>query len=122
MLEERSFKPGLVNWNTVEVLSGLNVGDKVVLSVGQDGVVAGAYARVTKMIRLEHIHRYFQVGEQTVHALNDINVTIEKGEYVSVMGPSGSGKSTLLNVIALLDQPSSGRYLLNNQPVTQLRR
>jgi len=52
--------------------------------------------------------------------LNDINVTIEKGEYVSVMGPSGSGKSTLLNVIALLDQPSSGRYLLNEQPVTQL--
>jgi len=72
------------------------------------------------MIRLEHIHRYFQVGEQTVHALNDINIIIEKGEYVSVMGPSGSGKSTLLNVIALLDQPSSGRYLLNNQPVTQL--
>jgi putative ABC transport system ATP-binding protein len=72
------------------------------------------------MIRLEHIHRYFQVGEQTVHALHDISVTIEKGEYVSVMGPSGSGKSTLLNVIALLDQPSSGRYLLNNQPVTQL--
>lgn len=72
------------------------------------------------MIRLEHIHRYFQVGEQIVHALNDINVTIEKGEYVSVMGPSGSGKSTLLNVIALLDQPSSGRYLLNGQPVTQL--
>ncbi|MDO9269518.1 MAG: ABC transporter ATP-binding protein [Methylobacter sp.] len=72
------------------------------------------------MIRLEHIHRYFQVGEQIVHALNDINVSIEKGEYVSVMGPSGSGKSTLLNVIALLDQPSSGRYLLNGQPVTQL--
>lgn len=72
------------------------------------------------MIQLENIHRYFQVGEQTVHALNDITITINKGEYVSVMGPSGSGKSTLLNVIALLDQPSSGRYLLNNQDVTQL--
>ena len=48
LLEERSFKPGLVNWNTVEVLSGLNIGDKVVLSVGRDGVVAGAYARVQK--------------------------------------------------------------------------
>ncbi|MGR9088278.1 MAG: ABC transporter ATP-binding protein [Gammaproteobacteria bacterium] len=72
------------------------------------------------MIELENIHRVFQVGEQTVHALNDINLTIAKGEYVSVMGPSGSGKSTLLNVIALLDQPSSGRYLLNNLPVTQL--
>jgi putative ABC transport system ATP-binding protein len=72
------------------------------------------------MIELEHIHRYFQVGEQTVHALNDINLTIDKGEYVSVMGPSGSGKSTLLNVIALLDQPSSGRYRLNGRDVTQL--
>jgi putative ABC transport system ATP-binding protein len=71
------------------------------------------------MIRLENIHRYFQVGEQTVHALNDISITINKGEYVSVMGPSGSGKSSLLNVIALLDKPSSGRYLLNNQDVTQ---
>jgi putative ABC transport system ATP-binding protein len=71
------------------------------------------------MIVLENIHRYFQVGEQTVHALNNISLTINKGDYVSVMGPSGSGKSTLLNVIALLDQPSSGRYLLNNLDVTQ---
>ena len=71
------------------------------------------------MIRLENLHRYFQVGEQTVHALNGISITINKGEYVSVMGPSGSGKSTLLNVIALLDKPSSGHYLLNNQDVTQ---
>lgn len=70
------------------------------------------------MIQLENIHRYFQVGEQTVHALNDITITINKGEYVSVMGPSGSGKSTLLNVIALLDKPSSGSYLLNNLDVT----
>jgi len=71
------------------------------------------------MIQLENIHRYFQVGEQTVHALNDITIAINKGEYVSVMGPSGSGKSTLLNIIALLDKPSSGRYLLNNLDVTQ---
>ncbi len=72
------------------------------------------------MIELTNIHRYFQVGEQTVHALNDINLSIKKGEYVSVMGPSGSGKSTLFNVIALLDKPSSGRYRLNEQDVTQL--
>lgn len=71
------------------------------------------------MIKLENIHRFFQVGEQTVLALNDISLTIGKGDYVSVMGPSGSGKSTLLNVIALLDQPSSGKYLLNNLDVTQ---
>ena len=71
------------------------------------------------MIQLEHIHRTFQVGEPTVHALNDINLTINKGEYVSVMGPSGSGKSTLLNIIALLDRPSSGRYVLNNLDVIE---
>lgn len=72
------------------------------------------------MIQLENIDRIFQVGDQTVKALNDICLSISKGEYASVMGPSGSGKSTLLNVIALLDQPSSGRYLLNGRPVTQL--
>jgi putative ABC transport system ATP-binding protein len=71
------------------------------------------------MIQLEHIHRTFQVGEQVVHALNDINLTIKKGEYVSIMGPSGSGKSTLLNIIALLDRPSSGRYLLNGLDVVE---
>jgi putative ABC transport system ATP-binding protein len=72
------------------------------------------------MIELQHIHRRFIVGGQTVHALNDINLHIAEGEYVSVMGPSGSGKSTLLNIIALLDQPTSGSYLLNRHDVTQL--
>jgi putative ABC transport system ATP-binding protein len=69
------------------------------------------------VIQLEHIHRTFQVGEQSVHALNDVNLIIKKGEYVSIMGPSGSGKSTLLNIIALLDRPSSGRYVLNELDV-----
>jgi putative ABC transport system ATP-binding protein len=71
------------------------------------------------VIQLEHIHRYFQVGEHSVHALNEINLVIAKGEYVSIMGPSGSGKSTLLNIIALLDRPSSGKYILNGVDVTQ---
>ncbi len=72
------------------------------------------------MIQLKNIQRYFQVGDQTVRALDNITLTIENGEYISVMGPSGSGKSTLLNIIALLDHPTSGQYLLNNQDVTQL--
>lgn len=71
------------------------------------------------MIQLSNIHRYFQVGEQTVHALNGVDLSVERGEYVSVMGPSGSGKSTLLNIIALLDQPSSGGYILNGHDVTR---
>ena len=72
------------------------------------------------MIQLENIQRTFQVGGQLIHALNNINLEIKRGEYVSIMGPSGSGKSTLLNIISLLDQPSSGKYILNNQDVTQL--
>jgi len=73
------------------------------------------------VIRLEHIRRNFQVGDQTVHALDDINLHIEAGEYVSVMGPSGSGKSTLLNLLGLLDHPTAGRYFLNGQDVTKMK-
>ena len=72
------------------------------------------------MIELKNIQRDFQVGDQTVHALSDINLTISAGEYISIMGPSGSGKSTLLNVIGLLDKPSSGLYTLDNQEITSL--
>jgi putative ABC transport system ATP-binding protein len=72
------------------------------------------------MIGLEGINRNFKVGDQIVHALKDIDLAIDAGEYVSVMGPSGSGKSTLLNAISLLDRPSSGTYLLNGRNVTDL--
>jgi putative ABC transport system ATP-binding protein len=72
------------------------------------------------MIELDNIHRDFQVGDQTVHALDGVSLTIDAGEYVSIMGPSGSGKSTLLNLLGLLDRPSSGIYRLNGQDVTSL--
>ncbi|MBK7353614.1 MAG: ABC transporter ATP-binding protein [Nitrosomonas sp.] len=72
------------------------------------------------MIELLGICRTFQMGDQTIHALNQINLKIIAGEYVSIMGPSGSGKSTLLNVIGLLDRPNSGRYLLDGSDVTDL--
>lgn len=72
------------------------------------------------MIKLEQIHRDFLVGDQVVHALDDINLEIEQGEYLSVMGPSGSGKSTLLNLIGMLDHASSGKYYLNGKDVTEL--
>lgn len=72
------------------------------------------------MIALAAISRIFTMGDQEVRALNNINLTIAPGEYVSVMGPSGSGKSTLLNLIGLLDQPTSGTYLLENIDVTSL--
>jgi len=72
------------------------------------------------MIKLEQIHRDFQVGDQIVHALDDINLQIKQGEYISVMGPSGSGKSTLLNMLGLLDHPTTGHYFLNGQDVTEM--
>jgi putative ABC transport system ATP-binding protein len=67
------------------------------------------------MIRLEEVCRDFQVGDQVVHALDQVNLRISPGEYVSIMGPSGSGKSTLLNILGLLDQPTAGRYLLDGE-------
>ena len=78
------------------------------------------HGRLYAMIELADIHRDFQVGDQEVHALDDVNLVIESGEYVSIMGPSGSGKSTLLNLLGLLDRPTSGSYYLNGQDVTSL--
>ncbi len=72
------------------------------------------------MIRLQGIERVFRVGEEEVHALRAIDLEIEAGEYLSIMGPSGSGKSTLLNIIGLLDRPSAGRYALDARDVTGL--
>lgn len=72
------------------------------------------------MISLSGISRIFTMGDQEVRALNQINLEIAAGEYLSVMGPSGSGKSTLLNIIGLLDKPTSGTYLLENRDVTVL--
>ena len=72
------------------------------------------------MIELQKIERVFQVGDQAVHALRGIDLSIASGEYVSLMGPSGSGKSTLLNIVGLLDRPSTGRYLLDGREVTGL--
>ena len=72
------------------------------------------------MIRLEKVCRDFQVGDQVVHALDHVDLDIEPGEYLSIMGPSGSGKSTLLNILGLLDRPNSGTYWLNDADVSSL--
>jgi len=72
------------------------------------------------MIELQNVSRSFIVGDQKVSALRDIDLRLDAGEYISVMGPSGSGKSTLLNLLGLLDRPSSGTYLLDGGNVTDL--
>jgi putative ABC transport system ATP-binding protein len=66
------------------------------------------------MIHLENIQRIFQVGEESVRALDHVDLTVREGEYISIMGPSGSGKSTLLNILGLLDRPDEGAYHLED--------
>lgn len=72
------------------------------------------------LISLQGIERTFLLGDSKVHALRDVSLHIQFGEYISVMGPSGSGKSTLLNMIGLLDKPNAGTYLLEGRDVTTL--
>jgi putative ABC transport system ATP-binding protein len=72
------------------------------------------------IIRLEDIFKVYGSGETEVRALNDVNLTVEKGEYCSIMGPSGSGKSTAMNIIGCLDRPTSGHYYLDNVDVAQM--
>jgi len=72
------------------------------------------------MIKLQKICRYFEVGDETVHALDNVTLDIARGDYISIMGASGSGKSTLLNMLGLLDMPNSGSYQFENAELTTL--
>jgi putative ABC transport system ATP-binding protein len=72
------------------------------------------------LIRLEKISRRYQMGTETVHALREVSMQIQRGEYVAIMGPSGSGKSTLMNLIGCLDTPTSGQYVLNGIQVSEM--
>ena len=71
-------------------------------------------------VELDGIERVFHLGDSEVHALRDLHLRIDAGEYIAVMGPSGSGKSTLLNIVGLLDRPDAGRLLLEGRDVTTL--
>jgi len=73
------------------------------------------------VIELKNISRTYQIGTEIIHALRSITLSINKGEYVALMGPSGSGKSTLMNILGCLDTPSGGEYILNNNLVSQMK-
>ncbi len=73
-----------------------------------------------KIIELRDIHRYFKMGQEVVKALRGVDLDIEKGEYVALMGPSGSGKSTLMNILGALDTPTKGEYRLNGKEVEKM--
>ncbi len=72
------------------------------------------------LIKITNIKRDFQLGSETINVLKGIDLKINKGEYVALMGPSGSGKSTLMNLLGCLDTPTSGTYILNNKDVSQM--
>ena len=72
------------------------------------------------LIRLQQISRRYQMGTETVHALREVSLEIQRGEYVAIMGPSGSGKSTLMNLLGCLDTPTTGEYELNGSRVSEM--
>jgi putative ABC transport system ATP-binding protein len=72
------------------------------------------------LIEVHQLSRHYTMGDETVHALSDVTLTIQRNEYVAIMGPSGSGKSTLMNVLGCLDTPSSGEYKLNGVNVGEM--
>src|SRR5688500_12606422 len=72
------------------------------------------------LIETDDLWKTYVMGEEEIHALRGVSVSIERGEYVAIMGPSGSGKSTLMNLIGCLDTPSRGSYLLNGKRVSDM--
>ncbi len=72
------------------------------------------------LIQLDHIHKIYKMGDVEIHALRGINLRIERGDFVAIMGASGSGKSTTMNILGCLDKPTRGHYFLDGQDVSTL--
>src|SRR6187551_164469 len=72
------------------------------------------------IIETQNLWKTYIMGSEEIHALKGVDISIEKGEYVAIMGPSGSGKSTLMNLVGCLDTPSQGSYLLNGKQVSEM--
>jgi putative ABC transport system ATP-binding protein len=74
------------------------------------------------LIQLDQITKTYRMGDVDVHALRGVSLTVDRGEFVAIMGSSGSGKSTMMNILGCLDRPSTGHYMLNGNEVSQLSR
>jgi putative ABC transport system ATP-binding protein len=81
--------------------------------------VMGAAAAASAVIRVEDVHKYYELGETRVHALRGVSVEIRRSEFLAIMGASGSGKSTFMNILGCLDRPSSGQFLLEGTDVSK---
>src|SRR3954462_4319905 len=81
-------------------------------TISQNAVRGARSAAGDRLIQVQDVHKYYELGETRVHALRGISVEISRGEFVAVMGASGSGKSTFMNIVGCLDKPSSGHYWL----------
>jgi putative ABC transport system ATP-binding protein len=91
-----------------------------VATISQTAVAHTTSSDHHAVIQVDDVHKYYDLGETRVHALRGVSVTIERTEFVAIMGASGSGKSTFMNIMGCLDKPSSGRYLLEGIEVSQL--
>src|SRR6266436_1318594 len=88
-------------------------------TIPQSAAIRDGKSDGRSIIQIDEVHKYYDLGETKVHALRGVNVRIERGEFVAIMGASGSGKSTFMNILGCLDKPSAGHYLLEGTDVSR---
>ena len=98
----------------------MNINRKATLFVKINSKFIIQFLSMSKIIETIHISKRYVMGDEVIDALKDVSISVNRGEYVAFMGPSGSGKSTLMNIVGCLDTPTSGKYILNGQDVSEM--